>query len=168
MTPQLRCTTLRIMIDESGLWASAPGPSPLFGVAAAGDHRQRLALVVDDEASVGVLVARMLDELGWRAIVTTAPEDAVALASEVEVDLLVTDFEMPGMSGTDLAATIRRQRAGLPVVLVSGWPEAAAMRLDPPFAFTPKPFHIGSIRDALERLEQGARGTAEPGSAHAG
>jgi hypothetical protein len=74
------------------------------------------------------------------------------------------------MSGSDLAASLRRQRAGLPVVLVSGWPEAAELRLDPPFAFVPKPFHAGGMRDALEGLERAALGTLhlDGGAAPAG
>ncbi|HEY5629441.1 MAG TPA: response regulator [Candidatus Limnocylindrales bacterium] len=156
------------MIEESESAPSGLYPSPEPGAAAAGVPRQRLALVVDDEATVGVLVARMLDALGWHPIVTTAPEDAEALAREVDVDLLVTDFDMPGMTGIDLATSLRRQRASLPVVLVSGRAEAAAVRLDPPFAFAPKPFHIGSIRDALQRLEGIARRVEDGAPASAG
>jgi CheY-like chemotaxis protein len=168
MPATLQRPTLGIMIAESDSRALPLDQSPEPGAATRGPLRQRLALVVDDEASVGALVARVLYSLGWRAVVTTAPADAEALAREIEVDLLVTDLDMPGMSGTDLAASLRRQRAGLPVVLVSGWPEAATLRLDPPFAFLPKPFHIGSIRDALEVLEVGACGAGDHGLAPAG
>lgn len=168
MTAQPGRRTLGGMFDE---WDSGPSglaPSPEPGAAAAGVPRQRLALVVDDEASVGVLVASMLDALGWHPIVTTAPEDAEALAREVEVDLLVTDDDMPGMTGIDLATSLRRQRSSLPVVLVSCGADASAARLDPPFAFAPKPFHIGSIRDALERLEGIARRVEDGAPASAG
>jgi DNA-binding response OmpR family regulator len=113
---------------------------------------RRVALVVDDEATVAALLARVLGAQGWHAIVTTAPDDAAALAQQVDVDLLVTDLEMPGMSALDLTARLRQQRAGLPVVLVSGRPDAADLVLDPPFAFVSKPFRIHGILEAVASL----------------
>ena len=80
-------------------------------------------LVVEDEPELLSLASRFLTELGYRVI--TAPNGAAALeaaARETDLDLVVTDVVMPGgMSGLDLASTIRSQRPETRVVFVSGY-----------------------------------------------
>ena len=78
-------------------------------------------LVVDDEPMVLALTAGMLEELGCNAI--TAPNGAEALARLAEgdrIDILITDINMPGLSGYELAERARRMRPGLQVILLSG------------------------------------------------
>ena len=115
----------------------------------AGNGSQLVALVVDDEPMVGELMAMALDSQGWRTIVATAAEEAAALARDHAIDLLVTDLQMPGMSGLVLAAQLRQRHADLPVVLMSGWPEATTLELAQPFVFLRKPFHLHGLFGAI-------------------
>jgi CheY-like chemotaxis protein len=80
-------------------------------------------LVVEDEPELLTLASRFLTELGYRVI--PAPDGATALDAanrESEIDLVLTDVVMPGgISGLDLATTIRSRRPNTRVVFVSGY-----------------------------------------------
>jgi two-component system phosphate regulon response regulator OmpR len=84
-----------------------------------------LILVVDDDARLRSLLSRYLSEKGFR--VTTA-QDAVEARDRLrflQPDLMVLDVMMPGESGLDLTAALRREQAGTPVLLLTarGAPE---------------------------------------------
>ena len=110
---------------------------------------QLVALVVDDEPMIGELMAMALGSQGWRTVVATAAEEAAALVRDHAIDLLVTDLQMPGMSGLDLATRLRERHADLPVVLMSGWAEATALELAQPFVFLRKPFPLQGLFGAI-------------------
>jgi signal transduction histidine kinase len=86
-------------------------------------------LVVDDDALIARSTADMLEDLGHTVVEADSAALALAmLESDPRVDVLITDFAMPGMTGLELALAARRLRPGLPVVLASGFadlPEGA-------------------------------------------
>ena len=96
-------------------------------------------LVVDDDPIVGAGTAAMLEDLGHAAIqAESAARALVALADDPAIDLVITDYAMPGMDGHELAARIHRDRPGLPVVVATGYagtpPDGAKLpRLDKPY-----------------------------------
>lgn len=92
---------------------------------------------------------------GWRTVVATAAEEAAALARDQAIDLLVTDLQMPGMSGPELATHLRERHADLPVVLMSGWAEATALELAQPFVFLRKPFRLQGLLEAIGSMFAG-------------
>jgi PAS domain S-box-containing protein len=80
-------------------------------------------LLVDDEKALVAVTSEVLKHLGYEPI--PFPDGATALA-EFEADpgrydALITDEVMSGLSGTELARSVRRRRADLPIVLVSGY-----------------------------------------------
>jgi CheY-like chemotaxis protein len=81
--------------------------------------------VVDDEPEVRRTVAALLRTVGHD--VTEAGDGATALrlVSLSPPDLVVTDLGMPQMNGWEVARALKRARPGLPVVLLTGWQEAA-------------------------------------------
>ena len=99
-------------------------------------------LLVDDEAAVADIGARLLESLGYRVSTYTAPERALdaLLADPGGVDLLFTDLTMPGMTGTALAQHARRRRADLPIVIATGVPSAVTSSHDEGFTILPKPY----------------------------
>ena len=138
--------------------AARPGTPAING-------SQLVALVVDDEPMVGELMAMALGSQGWRTIVATAAEEAAALARDHAIDLLVTDLQMPGMSGLDLATELRERHADLPVVLMSGWPEATTLALAQPFVFLRKPFRLHGLFGAIgSMLAERPNAVPVPGS----
>ncbi len=99
------------------------GPEPAAVAAAAPRGAGERLLCVDDNAAVLSGLGDMLGHLGYRVTLQDSPEEALRMlrASPEDFDLLLTDFAMPGMSGLELARAALAARAGLPVVLASGY-----------------------------------------------
>ncbi len=117
-------------------------------------------LVVEDDDEVAALTVDMIKQLGYDTTRVASAEAALgALADRRAVDIVFSDVMMPGrMNGVELAQEIRRRRPNLPVLLTSGYVEAArrnagAQRLK----IIPKPYQIDELRDALAAVRQDAR-----------
>src|SRR5689334_2987775 len=79
-------------------------------------------LVVDDELPILNYVNRILTRAGYRPALASGGADAVGVAFAMGgVDLLVTDLAMPAMSGTELAATLRRTFPSMRVLYQTGY-----------------------------------------------
>lgn len=83
----------------------------------------RHVLYVDDEEAIIFLMKRLLERQGFRVSGYTDPREALAAAraSLDQFDLAVTDYNMPGMSGLEVASALKEIRADLPVVMASGY-----------------------------------------------
>jgi PAS domain S-box-containing protein len=100
----------------------------------------RVILAVDDDSLVLMNTAIMIEDLGHRVFEATSGVEALELYRiHPEIDLLITDQAMPGMTGSELIAEIRRERLELPVILATGYGEtpgeigSAVHRLGKPF-----------------------------------
>ena len=101
--------------------AQPPLPVPLAGTTAL------RVLVVDDEPEVRTAVADMLGSAGHTTFEAAGGREALAwLDGGQSVDLVLTDLGMPGMTGTDLARSLRGQWPGLRIGLMTGWDETEA------------------------------------------
>jgi CheY-like chemotaxis protein len=80
-------------------------------------------LYVDDDEAIVFLMKRLLERQGYRVSAYTDPSAALAaVRSQPDAfDLVVTDYNMPGLSGLEVARALREIRADLPVVLASGY-----------------------------------------------
>jgi PAS domain S-box-containing protein len=80
-------------------------------------------LLVDDEPAIVRSVELLLNRLGYRTSGFVDPEAALAKfqAAPDEVHALVTDFQMPGMTGLMLATALRDRKPGIPVIIMSGF-----------------------------------------------
>jgi signal transduction histidine kinase/CheY-like chemotaxis protein len=96
-----------------------------------GDRRKQArtgcVLLVEDNDEVAALVKEMLDELGFDVLRVASAQAALgALADGRKIDIVFSDIVMPGeMNGLDLAREMRQRMRDLPVVLTSGYAEAA-------------------------------------------
>jgi PAS domain S-box-containing protein len=85
-------------------------------------------LVAEDEDAVRQFVERVLTGAGYRVTAATHGADALTLADAMpDLDLLVTDVVMPGMSGVELAGHLAAIHPGLPVIYASGYSEEAIL-----------------------------------------
>ena len=82
---------------------------------------QRKALVVDDEIHIVQVVAIKLRNNGFD--VTTAENGAIGLelAGEIEPDVIITDFQMPVMTGLEMVENLRKQEStqDIPVIMLT-------------------------------------------------
>lgn len=127
-------------------------------------------MAVDDESTILGLVVEVLDELGCEAQAMTRGSDALArIVASPDIDLLITDIRMPGMSGLELAASARRIRPGLPVLFITGYAHEFEHGLDlaPGTTLLIKPFSLAKlgavVRDIL--VQRPARNRAPAASA---
>jgi PAS domain S-box-containing protein len=118
-------------------------------------------LVVDDEATIRMLVTETLEELGYAAIEVADGQSALKiLESDARVDLLVTDVGLPGMNGREVADAARAIRPDLRVLFITGYAHNAAIgngtALQPGMEIITKPFALDAlatkIRDMIEAV----------------
>lgn len=116
---------------------------------------QRAILVVDDDFVALRLVTHMLARANYRVIGCARPGDAVERALNGNVAVVVSDIDMPEMSGLSLLKLLRERGLQMPVILASGRSDAeyGSTALESgAFAFLGKPFE----RQALLHLVDGA------------
>ena len=109
-------------------------------------------LVVDDEAEIRELVARMLRYGGFDVLEAESGAQAAQVYADCgEVDLVVTDVVMAEESGPELAERLRRDSPELKVLYISGTPEVCQEWAEPG-TFLPKPFTIAEIVGSVSEL----------------
>lgn len=83
-------------------------------------------LFVDDEPALVDMMKTALPSLGYRVTAVSSPREGIEVLKRTseEIELVITDFAMPGMTGLDLAARILREHPDLPVILSTGYGEA--------------------------------------------
>jgi DNA-binding response OmpR family regulator len=114
-------------------------------------------LVVDDEEDLRDIMRRMLDRRGFHAIVAGDSEQAIATCREHDgdIDVLVTDLGLPGVSGGDLSRTATALRPGMRVVYISGLPKDIAVTkglIDADALLVKKPFSSEVLVEALHTV----------------
>jgi len=139
--------------DEDG-----PAVAKVLGRSEQGET----VLVVDDEPTVRMLVADILDDLGYTAI--EAGDSAAGLKvlqSDVRIDLLVTDVGLPGgMNGRQMADAARVSRPDLRVLFITGYAENAILgngHLAPGMAVLTKPFPVETMAARIRSMIGGKR-----------
>jgi two-component system, response regulator PdtaR len=98
----------------------------------AGGQRRLRILLVDDEPDILLLLQAMLPATTWE-VVGRAPDGDTALriAGQIEPDIAVVDYMMPGMDGFEVAAELKRLHPGTCVVLFSAYDIDAEARESP-------------------------------------
>ena len=92
-------------------------------------------LVVDDEKNYLLVLKELLVEEGYEVLTAQSGADALAILNETELDLVVTDMKMPGMSGVELLEKLKQKDPQLPVVMMTAF---------------------GTVEKAVEAMKKGA------------
>jgi len=84
-------------------------------------------LVIDDEEMIRETLKDMLTMLGHNPTTASGGQEGLALATERQFDVILTDLSMPGMNGWQVAEVLSEQQVDIPVVMMTGW----GVQIDP-------------------------------------
>ena len=146
-----RGTSFRIFFPRTEAELSAPEIRPRRQQGS-----ERL-LLVEDDRSVRELAERIFRDRGYKVTVTAEGKEALRAfaAAPDQIDIVVTDLIMPGMSGRELVQALRQIRPDLTALYVSGYTEDEIIRRglhDPDIAFLQKPFTADVLVDKVRSL----------------
>ncbi len=121
---------------------------------------QVIALVVDDDANIRVLTARILAPYVMRVDTAEDADEAKKIIlgqGRRDYNLVITDQEMPGLPGNLLARLVKMEIRGVAVVLTSGSHEALEEEAQDPNSrvdyFLPKPPEPGALEDIVRQVD---------------
>ena len=147
-------STFRVVLPQSPDLAAAPVVREERVVAPNGTEG---VLVAEDEQTIRRLVGEVLARSGYKVFAASNGDEALRLLEEHvgEIDLLLTDVVMPGMSGPDLARAASTIKPSLRVLFSSGYTSEPDEAFDDPdVAFIGKPFSpqalVAKVRDVLD------------------
>ncbi|MDE2355733.1 MAG: response regulator [Alphaproteobacteria bacterium] len=138
-----------------------PGPAPSPRTTGRDLSGRGVLLLVEDEALVRGITARLLRARGYEVLEAGDGDAALELARAHagRIDLMISDVVMPGLDGPGLLAAARPFLQGAPVLFVSGYAEAEFSDLlegAPEVSFLPKPLDIKTLAaEVKRRLEEG-------------
>ncbi len=111
---------------------------------------QRTVLVVDDEGHVRDALARVLTDAGYTLLAAERGEEALEILGEHRVQLLISDYNMPGMSGIELFKEVRRRHPQVLRIMLTGEmdPELAVRSINEAevYRFIRKPWSNADLR----------------------
>jgi two-component system, cell cycle sensor histidine kinase and response regulator CckA len=133
-----------------------PGPAATEGL-----QGTETVLLAEDEEPVRLYIQKVLESHGYTIVAISNPGDAeIAFsARQEEVDLLLTDVVLPGMSGREFAEKVKKLYPKAKVLYISGYTPNSIVHhgvLDPGVSFLQKPFALADLlRKVRETLRDG-------------
>ena len=117
-----RGSTFTVLFPAASGEPEADGPKNAQNIARTAARHQHI-LYVDDDESLLFLCKRLLERSGYRVTTASSGDRGLALLRDpsVELDLLLTDYNMPGMTGLELARHVRALKPQLPIAIASGF-----------------------------------------------
>ena len=111
-------------------------------------------LVVDDDAQVRTLVVRILESAHFKVISADSGPNAISLSQKTEgrIDLLLTDWDMPEMSGIALGQALKVFRPDMHVMQMSGGAHESMLVLNYGWAFLQKPFVAVKLVEMVNKV----------------
>jgi response regulator RpfG family c-di-GMP phosphodiesterase len=119
-----------------------------------GRDRAPLLLIVDDEPRILSALRRALRRESFEILAVETPAEALRVSAAHEVDLVLSDYKMPGMTGLQLLARLAERRPAVVRMLITGWTEAIPeqeMREVGVHAVVNKPWDVDSLRETLRQ-----------------
>lgn len=109
--------------------------------------------VVDDEESVRAAVANLLSSLGLAVAAFGSAEEFLASPVTTTAACLITDIQMPGMSGLDLQRHLAASGNRIPIILMTGFPKEHARQqasADGAIGYLAKPFESRQLIELID------------------
>jgi CheY-like chemotaxis protein len=156
--PVVRSATMKLayLLMAYGLVPSKPAVAKPSGAETAdmpNDARHHI-LLVDDAADVLVSVGAFLAHAGFAVERASSGDEALQLiARDRRIDVLVTDFAMPGLNGTELISQAKQLRPNLKALVITGYPNADGLaELPPRTKILCKPFRRDTLIAGVKSL----------------
>jgi len=115
-------------------------------------------MVVDDEEPLRMVLRKVLRADGFRVLLASTGDDALRICTRLSrpIAVMITDLQLPGLSGFELAEEAARLRPRMPILFMSGAfrdqdPEVRK-RLGPGRDFLGKPFNLHSLASKIESI----------------
>ncbi len=105
-------------------------------------------LGVEDDPLARQALRWILEQDGHRVLMAGNGTAAVGLMAAFDPDVIIMDWRVPGLSGKQLCREIRRQKPGIPTIIVSSAAEAFSCQIDVS-ARLRKPLDVGRLREIL-------------------
>ena len=105
-------------------------------------------LIVDDEKNYPPILAAVMEEEGFEALMANSGEEALAILKHSDVDLVLTDMKMPAMDGIELLENVKKKDPELPVIMMTahGTVEKAVEAMQKgAYSYIMKPFDNSSL-----------------------
>jgi len=119
------------------------------------DTSAKRILVVDDNSLVCDSLRRMLEVDGHAVESATSGNVALEILQKERFDLIIVDYQMPGMNGDELAVAIKAVNPNQPVVMITAHPETLTASGTPLVGVDlviSKPFDLQEVRKAVAKL----------------
>jgi len=113
-----------------------------------------LVVVIEDDDSVRMALARLLDASGFKVATFTSAKDFLSSPRDTTIGCFVLDVRMPGISGLSLHQSLRQSHPTCPVIFLTGHgniPMAVRAMKDDAFEFLTKPVDEEVLLEAVER-----------------
>jgi CheY-like chemotaxis protein len=117
-----------------------------------------VVLVVEDNDDVRATMCEMLRLMGYMVLEASRPQEALRIAADRALDLLITDLVLPEMRGSELARTLTVIQPNLKTLFVSGYTENTIIEqgeLKPGVAFLAKPFTMAQLSAKVKDVLSG-------------
>jgi signal transduction histidine kinase/ActR/RegA family two-component response regulator len=162
-------TTIELWLPRAETAAAVKAASDAPALIPAPHVGPCTVLIVDDDMLVMTGISAMIEDLGHTSIEAHSGVEALTkLASNAEIDVVITDHAMPGMTGLQLARSIQEAYPGLPVILATGYAELPGdpgslgiLRLAKPFNQYEIAMAIQSVLGSRRRIRRRRVGCAD-------
>ncbi len=114
-----------------------------------------IVMVIDDDKESRESLESALQLNGFQVRSFHSPRQALKEYNSQTIDVVITDYHLPGMTGMDILKTIHRKKSDTPVIIISGEQEKDIASRSLQFgasAFFPKPLNIKAIITILKKL----------------
>ena len=151
-------------IDAAGVLA-APGPTPrprksakstrVLKKTLEGKDDVRRILVVEDEPTYCILLGTEFQAYGWATLGADCAETGIEMLKNEKVDAVLSDINLPGMMGSELAFKVRKEYPRVKVVLMTGMPKDRYPKVPKDVPILPKPISVKELMSAMRFIRQG-------------
>jgi PAS domain S-box-containing protein len=114
-------------------------------------------LVIDDDPDVRAFLVESLEAFGYAVNEAKDGPHGLEMIAKHKPDIVLVDYAMPGMTGAEVAARVRKAHGAMPIIFASGYAETAALEsvLDENTAILRKPFRLGELQEAVANALRG-------------